>query len=403
MKVWKIFRNIISSIIVFILINSMIVFSYASEQNTVDKKLEPNIEAKQDEEIRIENNKTRILEQELDYLVNMRVYIKNAYTGKYLDVAGGNIENGTNVQQYEFNGTNAQKWGLYSYGDGNYTIVSELNSDGTHYNRVLDVSNGLNGENINVHLWENNGNDAQKFSICKTNYSTYVIFSKVSNYEKCVQLDGFPCNNSANVDQYSWVATANQCWILEPVYETPSFGVRYAKDTYNLGVHAYPDMRDWGADCTNFVSQCLLASGKHYQDDWKVYRKNDAYSKPTSVQQLDESWELCQPKTSPWTSAQEFYNYWKNRSSYRYIKGSDIVANSSNAVLQTNLNEGDVIQYAEFNIFGQPSQVNHTMYVTGRNSNNYYLTYHSESRLDKSLVEICNDLPNKYFIFYRIM
>ena len=53
MKVWKIFRNIISSIIVFILINSMIVFSYASEQNTVDKKLEPNIEAKQDEEIRI--------------------------------------------------------------------------------------------------------------------------------------------------------------------------------------------------------------------------------------------------------------------------------------------------------------------------------------------------------------
>ena len=45
MKVWKIFRNIISSIIVFILINSMIVFSYASEQNTVDKKLEPNIEA----------------------------------------------------------------------------------------------------------------------------------------------------------------------------------------------------------------------------------------------------------------------------------------------------------------------------------------------------------------------
>ena len=80
MKVWKIFRNIISSIIVFILINSMIVFSYAREQNTVDKKLEPNIEAKQDEEIRIENNKTRILEQELDYLVNMRVYIKNAYT-----------------------------------------------------------------------------------------------------------------------------------------------------------------------------------------------------------------------------------------------------------------------------------------------------------------------------------
>ena len=123
----------------------------SSEPNKLDNNLETSIKVNQAEEIKLENdNKTRVLEPELDYLVNMRVYIKNAYTGKYLDVSGGSIENGANVQQYEFNGTNAQKWGLYSYGDGNYTIVSELNSDGTHYNRVLDVSNGLNGENINA-------------------------------------------------------------------------------------------------------------------------------------------------------------------------------------------------------------------------------------------------------------
>lgn len=390
--------------IIFILLNSMCVFSYASGQNELDNNIETNTETSQDEEIRLENNiKTRVLEPELDYLVNKRVYIKNAYTGKYLDVSGGSIENGTNVQQYEFNGTNAQKWGLYSYGDGNYTIVSELNSDGTHYNRVLDVSNGLNGENINVQLWENNGSDAQKFSICKTNYSTYVIFTKVSNYDKCVQLDGFPCNNGANVDQYSWVATANQCWILEPVYETPSFSVRYARENYGKAVHAYPDLREWEGDCTNFVSQCMLSSGIHYQDDWKVYRKNDTYSKPSDVNQLDESWELCQPRTSPWISAKQFYEFWKERSSYRYIKGSDVSANSSNAVLQTGLNEGDVIQYADYNIFGQPSNINHTMYVTGTDSSNYYLTYHSDPNVDRSLVDLCNILPNKCFVFYRIM
>lgn len=360
------------------------------------------MEAKQDEEIRIENNKTRILEQELDYLVNMRVYIKNAYTGKYLDVAGGNIENGTNVQQYEFNGTNAQKWGLYSYGDGNYTIVSELNSDGTHYNRVLDVSNGLNGENINVHLWENNGSDAQKFSICKTNYSTYVIFSKVSNYEKCVQLDGFPCDNSANVDQYSWVATANQCWILEPVYETPSFGVRYARDNYNKAVHAYPDLREWGGDCANFASQSLLASGIHYQGDWKVYRKNDNYSQPQSIFQLNNTWELCQPRTSPWTSAIEFNQFWQERTT-TYTAKAEVIANNPGTICQTNLSDGDIIQYGEYDADGKPGDMHHTMVVTGKDSETYLLTYHSKSEIDKRLLNICRENPNLCILFYKIM
>ena len=39
-------------------------------------------------------------------------YIKNLYTGKYLDVYNGQDVTGQNVWTYTFNRTNAQKWRL---------------------------------------------------------------------------------------------------------------------------------------------------------------------------------------------------------------------------------------------------------------------------------------------------
>ena len=41
----------------------------------------------------------------LDEIIGQEYYIKNVCSGKYLDVSGGIAANGTNVQQYEFNGT----------------------------------------------------------------------------------------------------------------------------------------------------------------------------------------------------------------------------------------------------------------------------------------------------------
>jgi len=53
-------------------------------------------------------------------------YIKNAHTGRYLDVSGGTAVPGTNIQQYEFNGSAAQMWCLLHQGNGEYVIGSML-------------------------------------------------------------------------------------------------------------------------------------------------------------------------------------------------------------------------------------------------------------------------------------
>jgi len=52
-------------------------------------------------------------------------YIKNAYSGRYLDVNGGIGANGRNVEQHGYHGGYNQKWYLYHAGNGEYWIATE--------------------------------------------------------------------------------------------------------------------------------------------------------------------------------------------------------------------------------------------------------------------------------------
>ncbi len=66
---------------------------------------------------------------------NGYVTLTSVNSGKVLDVNGGVSANGTNVQQYDSNGTYAQKWIAVKNSDGSYTFQSALAE-----NKVLDVS-----------------------------------------------------------------------------------------------------------------------------------------------------------------------------------------------------------------------------------------------------------------------
>lgn len=72
---------------------------------------------------------------------NGYVYIRNLY-GYYLDVVGGVNANGTNVQVYPYNGSNAQKWKLIP----TYNVAYNPNSgEGTMQSITVDLtSNGSN-------------------------------------------------------------------------------------------------------------------------------------------------------------------------------------------------------------------------------------------------------------------
>ena len=82
--------------------------------------------------------------------------IINSQSGKALDVANGEAKCGQNVQQYQTNGTNAQKWYLEDAGGGYFYIRSALG----YY---LDANGGVANNGTNIQIWTGNKTNAQKF------------------------------------------------------------------------------------------------------------------------------------------------------------------------------------------------------------------------------------------------
>lgn len=368
--------------------------SQANNDNTINSNI---IGEEQNELIGDLGEKTNTRnspENIVNEIMNNTFYIKNAFSGQYLDVYDGNANNGTNVIQYPYKGGINQQWYINYNGDGTFTLYSKLGN-----NYVLDINGGSNSDLANVQIWTNNNSDAQKFKIFYTSTSTYAIMAKSSNYEKAVVTHGYGCAKGDNVNQYTYSGHWNELWILEPVSKNINMGVKYARDNYNSYVYSYPNLTNFGGDCTNFVSQCMLASGMHLDNtSWATYRKNRNYTEISNLNQLNDSWALTDP--SPWISAKQFKEYWVPKSSNVYrAKGSDILANPS-IVWNIPISKGCVIQKAN-NFLGIMGDTTHSMYITGYSNNTYLLTYHTRNILDRNLLDFCRQEPDAYYLFYE--
>ena len=93
---------------------------------------------------------------------NGYVTFMNVASGKVLDVSGGTSAAGANVQQYESNGSKAQKWIVIEGEDGQKTIVSALSAS-----LGIDVAGANSNRGANVQLYTRNVTDAQSFSFYK--------------------------------------------------------------------------------------------------------------------------------------------------------------------------------------------------------------------------------------------
>lgn len=135
----------------------------------------------------------------------------SASNGKALDICGGSSENGANVQIYEYNGSAAQKFrfqkGRTGVTEGVYTLVS-----GIAANKVLDVSGGSIDNKANVQLYESNGSDAQKFYIHDVGNKNYILISTASG--KVLEVEDERSHDGANVCQRAYNGSDYQKWWL---------------------------------------------------------------------------------------------------------------------------------------------------------------------------------------------
>ena len=138
------------------------------------------------------------------------VVLENSANDKVLDVAGASTANGTNVQVYGSNGTDAQRFYVDQVDplqDGMYTLHI-----GSNYKQVVDVAGGSNSDGANIQSWESNNSGAQKWNIFKNNDGSYRIINAVNG--KAMDVSEAKAYVGANVQQYTWNGSNAQKWIV---------------------------------------------------------------------------------------------------------------------------------------------------------------------------------------------
>lgn len=152
--------------------------------------------------------------------------ISSAWDSKYvIDLYGGSTNNGSAIQIFTNNNSQAQAWKLMkvknvreemdelasknknTLSDGTYFISSSKN---TSY--VLDVSNGSKNNFGNIWLFKNNGTVAQAWTV-KHDSKGYVTFINVGSNKAIDVYDG-KTKNYQNISQYTSNNSYAQKWIV---------------------------------------------------------------------------------------------------------------------------------------------------------------------------------------------
>ncbi len=135
-----------------------------------------------------------------------RYTIKSVNSNLCMDVDHSKFNNGANIQQWSCNGTNAQAFDLVV--NGGYYNLKNVNSG-----KLVDVSGVSTSDGANIAQWEATNGDNQRFSFINNGNSQYEIHAKHSG--KCVDVSGWSQSSGGNVQQWSCGnSQANQKWML---------------------------------------------------------------------------------------------------------------------------------------------------------------------------------------------
>lgn len=156
-------------------------------------------------------------------------YLQNRCNNLVASVAGGKAGNNVNIQMAALNKTASQKFQImvtFPLANGTYVLESALNNS-----YVWDISGASKADKGNLQLYEYNGSDAQKF-VVKKHYGEWEYYTIQSlNSKKLVECNSKKQKNGINIWQYSESKTADTAQLWKPV--ASGDGKYYLQNWYN--------------------------------------------------------------------------------------------------------------------------------------------------------------------------
>jgi len=137
-------------------------------------------------------------------------YIKNKNSGLYLDVENGSSSDGTNIRQWTYNGSDAQKFRIRYHSNGDYYILTGNSS----YNSAIDVYGGSSANGANIEQWSYWGGTMQLFRIQQNADGSVAFLTKASNYTAALDVADGSTVSGSNVQQWNYWGGDMQKWEL---------------------------------------------------------------------------------------------------------------------------------------------------------------------------------------------
>ena len=144
-----------------------------------------------------------------------RERFKNLHSGKFLEVTGGNIDNGDNVRQWAFTGSVTQQWTAIPL--STYSITKAYVIENMYSGKVLQVAGKGTNNGDNVVLWDWTGGDHQKWFIKTRDWIDGHLVIENKHSGKVLEIAGGSTKNGANVQQWEETGNENQYWVPENI------------------------------------------------------------------------------------------------------------------------------------------------------------------------------------------
>ena len=137
-------------------------------------------------------------------------YIKNKNSSLYLDVADGSSADGTSIRQWSYNGSDAQKFRIMHYGNGDYYLLTANSA----YKSAIDVNSGSAADGALIEQWTYWGGTMQLFRIQQNADGSVAFLTKASGYTSALDVAGGSTTAGANIQQWNYWGGEMQKWEL---------------------------------------------------------------------------------------------------------------------------------------------------------------------------------------------
>lgn len=202
-----------------------------------------------------------------------------------IDVYNGEAKNGSNIQLYKSNRSNAQKFKVKKIDETYYEITSYINPK-----YVLDVYNASFQNLSNVQLFNTNNSKAQKWILDKTDDGYYTIFSYDGVH--CLDVNSGIAENYRNIQLFKSNKSAAQKFEFERMFE-PEQSVSNGVYTISSSLDFDKMVEVSSANISNFSNIQLYSNNKTDAQKWFINYLGDGYYTIKPYLSIDFSMEAA--------------------------------------------------------------------------------------------------------------